>query len=58
MLYFPELETLGCTVCLTPQLLLSVYVHANVGPPGLRAASLLCVLSIPAAHLCLSYQSG
>ena len=35
-------ETLGCVVCLTPQLFLSVYLHTNGGPP---ATTLLCILS-------------
>ena len=45
--------TLGCTVCLAPQLFLPVYLHTNVGPPtllvtdssGLPAAALSWVLS-------------
>ena len=40
---FPCAGTLGCTVCLTPQLFLPVYPHANVGPvglPGLLATAL------------------
>ena len=49
--------TLGYTVCLAPQLFLPAYPHANVGPLGLPAAALLCVLSILAACLCPSYQS-
>ena len=32
--------TLGCTVCLTPQLFLPVYLHVNVGPPCLPATTL------------------
>ena len=32
--------TLGCTVCLPPQLFLPVYPHANVGPPALSATAL------------------
>ena len=32
-LYFPRAGTLGCAVCLTPQLFLPVYLHANVAPP-------------------------
>ena len=35
---FPHAGTLGCKVCLAPQLFLLVYPHANVGPPGLPAA--------------------
>ena len=31
---FPHAGTLGCTVCLAPQLFLPVYPHANVGPPS------------------------
>ena len=42
---FPCAGALGCVVCLAPQLFLRVYLHASVGPPGLPAAALLCVLS-------------
>ena len=50
---FPRTGTLGCVVCLTPQLFLPVYLHTNVGPPvlpatalpGLPATTLLQVLS-------------
>ena len=31
--------TLGCMVCLAPQLFLLVYLHANVGPPTLTASA-------------------
>ena len=48
---FPHAETLGCSVCLTPQLFRLVYLHANVGPSGPPAATLPCVLSAPAACL-------
>ena len=34
---FPHAGTLGCMVCLAPQLLLPVYLLANVGPPSLPA---------------------
>ena len=57
---FPHAGTLGCTVCLTPQLFLQVYPHANVGPPippATTAAALPWVLSTPAPHLYPSYQS-
>ena len=37
---FPHAGTLGCVVCLAPQLLLPVYPHANVGPPALPASVL------------------
>ena len=37
---FPCTWTLGCTVCLTPQLFLPVYLHASVGPPTLQSAAL------------------
>ena len=37
--------TLGCTVCLAPQLFLPVYWHRNVGPPAPPAAALQRVLS-------------
>ena len=33
-LYFPGAGTLSCTVCLTTQLFLLVYPHANVGLPS------------------------
>ena len=35
---FPHAGTLGCVVCLTPQLFLLVYLHMNVGPPSPPAA--------------------
>ena len=31
---FPCAGTLGCVVCLAPQLFLPVYLHVNVGLPG------------------------
>ena len=34
---FPHAGTLGCVVCLAPQLFLSVYLHTNMGLPGLPA---------------------
>ena len=37
---FPCTESLGCVVCLAPQLFLLVYLHGNVGLPSLQAASL------------------
>ena len=37
---FPRTGTLGCSVCLTPQLFLPVSLHANVGLLGLTAAPL------------------
>ena len=37
----PLAGTLGCSVCLTPQLFLPVYAHANVGPPSPLATALL-----------------
>ena len=54
---FPQAGTLGCVVCLAPQLFLPVYLRANVGSPDLPAATLLRVLSPLAAHLCPSFQS-
>ena len=42
---FPHAGTLGCTGCLAPQLLLLVYLHANVLPPSPPAAALPRVLS-------------
>ena len=44
-LYFPALEPWGCEVCFAPPLFLLVYLHANVGPLGPPATSLLQVLS-------------
>ena len=43
---FPGAGALGCTVCLSPQLLLLVYPHSNVGLPTLPAAA---SLGLPAA---------
>ena len=42
---FPCAGTLGCMVCLVPQLFLLVYPHTNVGLSGLPAAALSYVLS-------------
>ena len=42
---FPCDGTLGCVVCLAPQLFLPVYSHANVGPPGPPAATLFTLSS-------------
>ena len=42
---FPCAGTLGCTVCLAPQLFLPAYSHTNVGPPGPPATTLPQVLS-------------
>ena len=36
---FPRAGTLGCTVSLAPQLFLLVYLHENVGPLALPAAT-------------------
>ena len=36
---FPCSETLGCVVCLTPQLFLPVYLHANMGLPSPQATT-------------------
>ena len=55
---FPRTGTLGCVVCLAPQLFLPVYPHANVGPQGPPATALPRVLSALAACLRPSYQSG
>ena len=38
---FPCTGTLGCVVYLAPQLFLPVYLHVNVGPPGLPATACL-----------------
>ena len=37
---FPHIGTLDCVICLTSQFFLLVYLHVNVGPPSLPAASL------------------
>ena len=59
--------TLGCSVCLAPQLFLLVYLHANVGwplhqPPPHLSQSFSCWLAGSplhlVAHLCPSYWSG
>ena len=57
---FPCAGTLGCVVCLTPQLFLPVYLHTNVGPPALpvtasptRSAS-HCLAAHPLCPSCLS----
>ena len=62
---FPQAETLGCMVCLTPHLFLPVYLYRNVGPPSLQSAALLVLQllpcqesSPPTACLCPSYWSG
>ena len=55
---FPLAGTLGCVICLTPQLLLLVYPHVIVGPPSPPAAAFPHVLSALAAHPCPSYRSG
>ena len=63
---FPRAGTLGWGVCLSPQLFLLVYLHANVGPPAPPvttpsappAIALPWVLSALAAHLHPSYRSG
>ena len=36
---FPHAGTLGCTVCLAPQLFLPVYLHTNEGLPSLQSAA-------------------
>ena len=55
---FPHTGTLGCVVCLAPQLFLLVYPQANVGPPSLTAAASSWLLSTSAARLCPSCWSG
>ena len=62
---FHHAGTLGCAVCLPPQLFLLAYPHANMGPPSPPAAvlptrlmALLYILFTLAALLCLSYQFG
>ena len=48
---FPCAGTLGCAVCLAPQLFLPVYLHTNVGLPSPPAASLpALVLQLPPCH--------
>ena len=47
---FPHAGTLGCTVCLAPQLFLPGYLHMNVGPPTPPAATL------PASY-CLAHPA-
>ena len=49
--FFSSAGTLGCAVCLTPQLFLLVYLHANVRPPGLPSTASL------AHHLHLGFPS-
>ena len=58
---FPHAGTLGCMVCLAPQLLLPVYLLANVGPPSLPALPscpspplLLVWMSVSSLSPCLS----
>ena len=36
---FPHAGALGCSVCLTPQLFLAVYLHMNVGPATPQSAN-------------------
>ena len=50
-LYFPA-GTLGCSVCLAPQL---VYLHPNVEPPSPQSSTSPGPLHPPACH-CPSYQ--
>ena len=45
---FPSTGTLGCSVCLAPQLFFPVYLHSNVRLPSLQATALPCP---PAAAL-------
>ena len=51
---FPCTGTLGCAVCLTPQLFLPVYVHKDVGLPHLQATT----LPIPLAMACLGLPAA
>ena len=57
---FPHTDTLGCAVCLTPQLLLVVYLHVNVVPSSLPATTLpmwfssCCLALSPLCPSCLS----
>ena len=41
----PRTKTLGCVVCLTPQLFLPAYLHTNVGLPSPQSSA----LSVPPA---------
>ena len=56
----PGIGTLGCSVCLTPQLFLPVYLHVNVGPPCPPATALptqtssCCLTAHPLCPSCLS----
>ena len=56
---FPYIGTLGFTVCLTPQFLLPVYLHTNVGPPTLPAAALPDPIPAPPTDLdeCFFFNS-
>ena len=45
---FPHAGTLGCMVCLSPQLSLPVYLHANVGLPSPQSST---SLGLPATFL-------
>ena len=49
----PCTETLGCVICLAPQLFLPVYLHSNVGPPSPQAtaSSSLPATTLPALVL-------
>ena len=38
--FFSHAGTLGCMICLTPQMFLPVYLHSNVGPYSMPAAAL------------------
>ena len=51
---FLHTGTLGCMVCLTPQLLLVIYLYTNVGPPTLPAAA----LPVPIYQLTHCYESS
>ena len=62
---FPDAGTLGCTVCLAPQLFLPVYLHVNVGllsPPATtlpQVPSTLLPISTPHTGLdeCFFFNS-
>ena len=58
--FFSHTGTLGCVVCLAPQLFLPVDLHANVWLPATTspAWSSSCHLAVsPLSHGCPSYQS-
>ena len=55
---FAHTRTLGCVVCLAPQLFLLDYLCTNMGLPSPLATALSWVLPALAVLFCPSYQSG